>query len=98
MRVFTPENYSCTIKDARAFHILVVVATNVQLERRQLKVEAREQLYIYMNGKTGLQLVAWPSWSKALDLSILDSQWARVRASSNLAATMEKRFFYFQHF
>ena len=32
--------------------------------------------------------VAWPSGSKALDLRSLTSQWAKVRASSNLAATI----------
>lgn len=42
---------------------------------------------VLMNTAVLLRLVVWPSWSKALDLSYLDSQWAQVRASSNLAAT-----------
>ena len=42
---------------------------------------------LYTNKLNNFRSVAWPSWSKALDLSILDSQWAKVHASLNLAAT-----------
>ena len=60
----------------------------MQEEREGCPILPKGLIYVLYDIRQPWTPVAWPSWSKALDLSNLDSQWGKPRASSNLAATI----------